>query len=116
MLFPENIASVRLEDRVSEIGPGLSPHPRPDAFLELDFDAPQDRNSQRGGMLDRADFGDRPVRHYKQWAFLDRFESDRLFAAEAIVDLETQPASRSPIVPKGALGRVFGRIANKVGL
>jgi len=69
MLFPEKITSIRLRDRVLEIGPGSSPHPRSDAFLELDFDTRQEGISQRGGVLKEADFGGRPVHYYKGGAF-----------------------------------------------
>lgn len=64
MFFPEKITLIRPGDKVLEIGPGSSPHPRSDAFLELDFDADQDRILQRGGVLKEADFGNRPVHYY----------------------------------------------------
>lgn len=64
MFFPEKITSIRPRDKVLEIGPGSSPHPRSDAFLELDFDTNRDRISQRGGVLKEADFGNRPVHYY----------------------------------------------------
>lgn len=64
MFFPEKIALIRPADKVLEIGPGSSPHPRSDAFLELDFDSSQDKISQRGGVLKEANFGDRPVHYY----------------------------------------------------
>jgi SAM-dependent methyltransferase len=64
MFFPEKITSIRPQDKVLEIGPGSFPHPRSDAFLELDFDTSQDKISQRGGVLKEADFGNRPVHYY----------------------------------------------------
>lgn len=64
MFFPEKITLIRPQDKVLEIGPGSSPHPRSDAFLELDFDSDQDRVLQRGGVLEEADFGKRPVHYY----------------------------------------------------
>ena len=64
MFFPGKISSIRPQDKVLEIGPGSSPHPRSDAFLELDFDTNQDKISQRGGVLKEADFGNRPVHYY----------------------------------------------------
>lgn len=64
MFFPERIISIRRGDRVLEIGPGSSPHPRSNAFLELDFDSKQDKILQRGGVLKDADFGNRPVHYY----------------------------------------------------
>lgn len=64
MFYPEKIASIRSTDKVLEIGPGSSPYPRSDAFLELDFDSNLDRISQRGGVLKEANFGNRPVHYY----------------------------------------------------
>jgi len=223
MLFRKKITSIRLGDKVLEIGPGSSPHPRSDAFLELDFETPQDGIRQRGGVLNDADFGNRPVVYYKggqfplqdnqfdyvicahvvehvsdlpgflgevfrvgggrgyleyplvtyeylynfdvhlhfvkfdfeknvlrylpkrdtafsQFAavsslfhdtlehgwddlcaannglFFEGFEFDRPFAVERTSDLETLLPSRSLIMPKGAVRRLLGRIANKVGL
>lgn len=64
MFFPEKITSIQPTDRVLEIGPGSTPHPRSNAFLELHFASDQDRLQQRGGGLQEADFGGRPVHHY----------------------------------------------------
>lgn len=73
MFFPEKIISIRPGDKVLEIGPGSSPHPRSDAFLELDFAADQDRILQRGGVLNEADFGNRIIYYYdgKKFPFAD---------------------------------------------
>ncbi|MFZ5575197.1 MAG: class I SAM-dependent methyltransferase [Pseudomonadota bacterium] len=75
MFFPEKITSIRRQDKVLEIGPGSSPHPRSDAFLELNFDSSQDRIAQRGGVLNNADFGDKPVHYYDGGKF--PFEDDQ---------------------------------------
>ncbi len=64
MFFPEKITSIRPRDKVLEIGPGSSPHPRSDAFLELYFTDRQDKISQRGGIVKDAKFGNRPVYYY----------------------------------------------------
>jgi hypothetical protein len=61
VFFPEKITSIRPRDKVLEIGPGSSPHPRSDAFLELYFTDRQDKISQRGGIGKDAKFGNRPV-------------------------------------------------------
>lgn len=42
MLFPELMISIRGDDKVLEIGPGSSPQPRSNAFLELSFMCEQD--------------------------------------------------------------------------
>lgn len=37
MFFPERIVSIKPNDRVLEVGPGASPHPRSDVLLEKNF-------------------------------------------------------------------------------
>lgn len=64
MFFPEKITSIRQQDKVLEIGPGSSPHPRSDAFLEMNFNSIQDKIAQRGGVLNSAHFGNKPVHYY----------------------------------------------------
>lgn len=64
MFFPEKITAIRPQDRVLEIGPGSTPHPRSDVFLELSFDGVQDKIAQRGGGLKDADFGGKPIHYY----------------------------------------------------
>lgn len=48
MFFPERIISIATGDRVLEIGPGGSPHPRADVLLEKMFDTPGEAEEQRG--------------------------------------------------------------------
>lgn len=48
MFFPERIRSVGPNDTVLEIGPGGTPHPRADVFLEKRYDDPTVAESQRG--------------------------------------------------------------------
>ena len=38
MFFPERLISIRDSDRVLEVGPGSTPHPRSDVLLEYQFD------------------------------------------------------------------------------
>ncbi len=64
MFFPEQIASIRPQDKVLEIGPGSTPHPRGNAFLELHFDTDQNRISQRADVAKEPVFGNRPVHYY----------------------------------------------------
>ena len=64
MFFPSRIVSIRPGDRVLEIGPGSTPHPRGNTFLELRFDTEQDKVSQRGGVVKSPKFGNRPVSYY----------------------------------------------------
>ncbi len=64
MFFPEKMRSIRKLDRVLEIGPGSSPHPRSNAFLELNFDTSQNKISQRGGVLKDANFNNKIIHYY----------------------------------------------------
>ena len=48
MFFPERIRSIRNTDRVLEIGPGGSPHPRSDILLEKKFENLKEAEAQRG--------------------------------------------------------------------
>jgi SAM-dependent methyltransferase len=50
MFFPEKIKSIKPTDRVLEIGPGGTPHPRSDVFLEKIYETEEAWQSQRGGM------------------------------------------------------------------
>jgi len=47
MFFPERIKSIKDTDRVLEVGPGGTPHPRADVFLEKVFDE-EEAMAQRG--------------------------------------------------------------------
>jgi SAM-dependent methyltransferase len=75
MFFSKKIKTIRPEYKVLEIGPGASPHPRSDAFLELDFKTTQDKISQRGGGLLDANFENKPVYFYDGNKF--PFEDDQ---------------------------------------
>lgn len=48
MFFPERILSIAPGDRVLEVGPGGSPHPRADVLLERLFDSQAEAEEQRG--------------------------------------------------------------------
>lgn len=74
MFFPSKIVSIRPADRVLEIGPGSTPHPRSNAFLELRFDTEQEKVSQRGGVVKNPSFGNRPVSFFDgaEFPFADR--------------------------------------------
>lgn len=64
MFFPKKITQIRPQDKVLEIGPGSFPHPRSNSFLELDYGSVHEKISQRGGLLEDANFGNRPVYYY----------------------------------------------------
>lgn len=48
MFFPEKIKSIKRDDYVLEIGPGGTPHPRADVFLEKTFENEEVAEAQRG--------------------------------------------------------------------
>ncbi len=48
MFFPNRIKSIKATDRVLEIGPGGSPHPRSDVLLEKAFETQSEAEEQRG--------------------------------------------------------------------
>jgi len=64
MFFADKIRSIGPNDRVLEVGPGATPHPRSNAFLELEYLSLEEKRLQRGGGLADGNFGDRPVFHY----------------------------------------------------
>ena len=47
MFFAERVVSIEPTDRVLEVGPGGTPHPRANVLLEKDFDA-KEAADQRG--------------------------------------------------------------------
>jgi len=64
MFFPEKIKSIRESDVVLEIGPGATPHPRANAFLELAMQSEVVRLRQRGGVNREPNFNNRPINYY----------------------------------------------------
>lgn len=50
MFFPERIVSIKEGDKVLEIGPGATPHPRSDVLLEKIFGDADEARQQRGNM------------------------------------------------------------------
>jgi len=74
MFFPELIASIRPSDKVLEIGPGATPHPRANEFLEYKFDDNQTAISQRGSIISPPDFGGRSITFYngKKFPYPDK--------------------------------------------
>ena len=48
MFFPDRVKSIKSTDRVLEVGPGGTPHPRSDVFLEKKYDDEHITLEQRG--------------------------------------------------------------------
>lgn len=64
MFFAERIASIRPADKVLEIGPGSTPHPRANEFLEYQFNDPKVALEQRGNVPTNPDLSGRRVHYY----------------------------------------------------
>src|SRR6516162_3874611 len=47
MMFPERIKGIKPDDRVLEVGPGATPHPKSDVVLELKFSSEAEAIAQR---------------------------------------------------------------------
>ncbi len=69
MFFPEKITLLKPTWKVLEIGPGSTPHPRANVFLELHYRDEEIKLRQRGGMKTTPDFGSRPVHYYEGGEF-----------------------------------------------
>lgn len=89
MFFPEKMASIMPNDKVLEIGPGASPHPRSNTFLELAFDTPEVKIAQRGGLPQDAVFGARPVYYYEGEKFpFDTGQFDYVICSHVVEHVE----------------------------
>lgn len=64
MFFHQKISSIKPGDKVLEIGPGSTPHPRANAFLEYRFRDEAEAIEQRGDLEGAPDFQGRPVTYY----------------------------------------------------
>ena len=65
MFLTQLITEIRHTDMVLEIGPGASPHPTSNSFMELSIDSDQARVAQRCGGFGDADFKARQVHGYR---------------------------------------------------
>jgi len=105
MFFHHRVKSIGRHDKVLEIGPGSTPHPRSDAFLELKFASEQDARSQRAD-LDPLQTS-KPVFYYDGGAFPF---ADRQFdyvicshVVEHVDDVERFMSEVFRIAPRGYL-------------
>jgi SAM-dependent methyltransferase len=69
MFYTGKMTSIRSSDKVLEIGPGATPHPRSNAFLELKFESDDVKIAQRGGGIADGAFGSRSIFYYDGNAF-----------------------------------------------
>jgi hypothetical protein len=89
MFFPERVRSVRPGDRVLEIGPGSSPHPLSQVYLEKNF-AGTEAFRQRGGLP--AIKLEKPVFYYDDGQFPFRTkEFDYVICSHVLEHVEDVP-------------------------
>jgi SAM-dependent methyltransferase len=69
MFYPHLIESIGSDFKVLEIGPGATPHPRSNEFLEFNFCDEETIISQRGNVKANPDFGGRRVHYYNGGRF-----------------------------------------------
>lgn len=105
MFFPEKITGIKDGDRVLEVGPGGTPHPRSDVFLERRYDSEEEWEAQRG-MAPRLDSDKRTV-YYDGGRFpFDDHEFDYVICSHVIEHLDDVPAFLSEmfrVAPRGYL-------------
>lgn len=105
MFFPERIQKVKTTDRVLEIGPGATPHPRSDAFLELRYQSDEEQLAQNGktGLLKT----DKPVFYYDGGRFpFDDKAFDYVICShvlEHVPDITAFLAELMRVAPRGYL-------------
>jgi SAM-dependent methyltransferase len=103
MFFAHLIRSIRPHDRVLEVGPGASPHPRANEFLEYDFVSNDEVLRQRGDAISRPVFGGRKVTRYSgsKFPYSDR-EFDYVIVSQVIEHVEDPAAFMSEVYRVGS--------------
>lgn len=96
MIFPERVVSVGPGDRVLEVGPGLSPHPKATVLLDLEYDDEEAYLRQVG----QKQLTERPhgVVTYKGGRFpFETKEFDYTICAQVLEHVEDVPAFLSEV-------------------
>lgn len=105
MYFPEKILSIKPEFRVLEIGPGATPHPRSDVFLEKIYDSEEELVLQSGnvGVLKT----EKPVVTYSggKFPFKDR-EFDYVICSHVLEHVDDVPFFLSEICRVASKGYI----------
>jgi SAM-dependent methyltransferase len=85
MFFPHKITLPKTTWKVLEIGPGSTPYPRSDAFLELRYEDEAIKLRQRGNVKGIPRFGNRPLYLYDGGSFpFDDNEFDYVICSHVI--------------------------------
>jgi SAM-dependent methyltransferase len=102
MFFSNLIQSIRPTDRVLEIGPGTTPFPRANEFLEYDFDDHEEAIRQRGDPKNSPEFSGRKVTFYQgtQLPYADD-QFDYVIASHVIEHVEDPSAFMAEIFRVG---------------
>lgn len=105
MFFPELIKSIEVNNKVLEVGPGATPHPRSDVFLELEYGSIQERIAQSGrvGILQT----EKPVVYYngKDFPFDDN-EFDYIICSHVLEHVPEPEHMISEIIRVGKKGYI----------
>lgn len=103
MFFADRIQSILPQDKVLEIGPGSTPHPRSDVFLELAYKTDDDEQAQFGhtGKL----ITDKEIVYYDGGAFpFDDQQFDYIICSHVLEHVDDIPFFLSELFRVGKKG------------